>query len=335
MNLEKSIVTDIQSIIIKARESAIRAVDHERVLMYWQIGKRIFEEDQAGEERAKYGSQLLKFLSDKLQPQYGSGFSRRNLEWFRQFYRTFPITSALRTQLSWTHYKSLLSLNSQEKLEFYLEEAVKNNWTSRQMDRQVASQLYERLLLSTDKDKILSVARNENHPTEPKDIVKDPLILEFLGLKQEASYFEKDLESALITHLQEFMLELGNGFSFVARQRRIHLDGDDFFVDLVFYNRLLQCFVIIELKTHKITHQDLGQLQMYVNYYDRIERMAHENPTVGILLCLEKNDTVVKFTLPENSNVFASKYQLYLPTAEQLSREIHNEILKQKDKENE
>ncbi|HTD39907.1 MAG TPA: PDDEXK nuclease domain-containing protein, partial [Mucilaginibacter sp.] len=182
---------------------------------------------------------------------------------------------------------------------------------------------------------VLAAARNEKQPTAPKDIIKDPMILEFLGLKPEATYFEKDLESALITHLQEFMLELGNGFSFVARQKRIHLDGDDFFVDLVFYNRLLQCFVIIELKTHKITHQDLGQLQMYVNYYDRIERIAHENPTVGILLCLEKNDTVIKFTLPENSNVFASKYQLYLPTAEQLSREIHNEILKQKDKENE
>jgi RecB family endonuclease NucS len=154
-------------------------------------------------------------------------------------------------------------------------------------------------------------------------------VLEFLGLKQEATYFEKDLESALITHLQEFMLELGNGFSFVARQKRIHLDGDDFFIDLVFYNRLLQCFVIIELKTHKITHQDLGQLQMYVNYYDRIEKLNHESPTVGILLCLEKNDTVVKFTLPEKSNIFASKYQLYLPSAEQLSKEIENEIIKQ------
>jgi predicted nuclease of restriction endonuclease-like (RecB) superfamily len=220
-------------------------------------------------------------------------------------------------------------------MEFYLEEAVKNNWTSRQMDRQINSQLYERLLLSTDKEAILSVARNENQPTEPKAIIKDPMILEFLGLKSEASYYEKDLEGALITHLQEFMLELGNGFSFVSRQKRIHLDGDDFFVDLVFYNRLLQCFVIIELKTHKITHGDLGQLQMYVNYYDRIEKLAHESPTVGILLCLEKNDTVVKFTLPEKSNIFASKYQLYLPTAEQLSKEIHNEILKQKDKENE
>lgn len=335
MNLNESIIIDIQSIINKARESAIRAVDHERVIMYWQIGKRIFEEEQHGRERAIYGERLIGYLAEQLQPQFGDGFASRNLNRFRQFYRMFPIVSALRTQFSWTHYRLLLSLSGDGKLEFYIEEAVKNNWTARQMERQINSQLYERLLLSTEKETVLSSARNETQPTDPKDIIKDPMILEFLGLKPEAAYYEKDLESALIIHLQEFMLELGNGFSFVARQKRIHLDGDDFFVDLVFYNRLLQCFVIIELKTHKITHGDLGQLQMYVNYYDRIEKLAHESPTVGILLCLEKNDTVVKFTLPEKSNIFASKYQLYLPTAEQLSQEIHNEILKQKDKENE
>ncbi|MDB5002754.1 MAG: hypothetical protein JWQ34_979 [Mucilaginibacter sp.] len=335
MNLNESIINDIQSIINTARESAVRAVDHERVVMYWHIGKRIFEEEQHGKERAIYGERLIGYLSEQLQPQFGSGFSTRNLNMFRQFFRCFPIVHALRAQLSWTHYRSLLSIDVAEKRGFYIGETIKNNWTARQLERQIGSQLYERLLLSKDKETVLSVARNEKQPAEPKDIIKDPLVLEFLGLKPEAAYYEKDLESALIKHLQEFMLELGNGFSFVARQKRIHLDGDDFFVDLVFYNRLLQCFVIIELKTHKITHGDLGQLQMYVNYYDRVEKLAHESPTVGILLCLEKNDTVVKFTLPENSNVFASKYQLYLPTAEQLSREIHNEILKQKDTENE
>ncbi|HEY4327626.1 MAG TPA: PDDEXK nuclease domain-containing protein [Mucilaginibacter sp.] len=333
MELDKSIISDIKSIINSSREKAARSVDYERVLMYWQIGKRIFEEEQGGKERAVYGEKLIPYLSEQLLPIFGSAFSARNLNHFRQFYRSFPIVYALRTQLTWTHYRSLLSIDNQERRDFYIEETVKNNWTARQLDRQINSQLFERLLLSTDKETVLAVARNEKAPQEPKDIIKDPLILEFLGLKQEAAYFEKDLESALITHLQEFMLELGNGFSFVARQRRIHLDGDDFFVDLVFYNRLLQCFVIVELKTHKVTHQDLGQLQMYVNYFDRIEKLAHETPTIGILLCLDKNDTVVKFTLPEKSNVFASKYQLYLPSAEQLSAEIQNEVIKQQQKE--
>ena len=331
MNLNESIITDIQSIISKARESAVRAVDHERVLMYWSIGKRIFEEEQHGKDRAVYGDRLIGFISDQLQPQFGTGFSVRNLNHFRQFYRKFPIVPTPWAQLSWSHYKFLLNINNDDKIEFYIQETIKNNWTARQLDRQIGSQLYERLLLSTDKESVLSVAKNEKQPAEAKEIIKDPMILEFLGLKPEAAYFEKDLENALIIHLQEFMLELGNGFSFVARQKRIHLDGDDFFLDLVFYNRLLQCFVIIELKTHKITHQDLGQLQMYVNYYDRIERLAHESPTVGILLCLEKNDTVVKFTLPENSNIIASKYQLYLPSAEQLSKEIQIEVQKQKE----
>jgi predicted nuclease of restriction endonuclease-like (RecB) superfamily len=333
MNLNESIITDIQSIINNARDKAVRAVDHARVVMYWHIGKRIFEEEQHGKERAVYGERLITYLSEQLQPQFGRGFSARNLNLFRQFYRGFPIVQTLSAQLSWSHYSLLLTIPEAEKREFYKIETIKNNWSFRQVERQIGSQLYERLLLSTDKEKVLSVARNEQQPDQPRDIVKDPMVLEFLGLKQEATYFEKDLESALITHLQEFMLELGNGFSFVARQKRIHLDGDDFFVDLVFYNRLLQCFVIIELKTHKITHGDLGQLQMYVNYYDRVERLSHESPTVGILLCLEKNDTVVKYTLPEKSNIFASKYQLYLPTAEQLSKEISNELIKQNNKD--
>lgn len=331
MSMDSSIIVEIRSIIDNARTNAVRAVDYQRVVMYWNIGKRIFEEEQHGKERAIYGERLINFLSEQLQPVFGTGFSARNLNHFRQFYRKFPIVPALRAQLSWTHYKILLNIPDEVKIEFYKEETLKNHWTARQMERQIGSQLYERLLLSSDKESVLAVARSEKPPVEAKDIVKDPMVLEFLGLKPEAAYYEKDLENALITHLQEFMLELGNGFSFVARQKRIHLDGDDFFVDLVFYNRLLQCFVIIELKTHKITHQDIGQLQMYVNYYDRIEKLGHETPTVGILLCLEKNDTVVKFTLPDNSNIFASKYQLYLPSAEQLAKEIEKEISKQKE----
>ncbi|NCD67846.1 PDDEXK nuclease domain-containing protein [Mucilaginibacter agri] len=334
MSNELIIIEEIKAIITSAREAAVRAVDYQRVVMYWHIGKRIFEEEQQGADRAVYGTQLIKYLSEKLIPQFGKGFSARNLNLFRQFYRSYPIVQTVSAQLSWSHYSLLLTISDREKREFYQSETIKNNWSFRQVQRQVDSHLFERLLLSSDKDKVLSVARNEQQPENPKDIIKDPMVLEFLGLKPEAAYFEKDLENALITHLQEFMLELGNGFSFVARQKRIHLDGDDFYVDLVFYNRLLQCFVIIELKTHKITHQDIGQLQMYVNYYDRIEKLNHETPTVGILLCLEKNDTVVKFTLPDNSNIFASKYQLYLPTAEQLANEIEMEINKHKEIDN-
>ena len=323
----QSVIPDIKAIIAASKDKAIRAVDNERTLMYWYIGQRIFEEEQDGKDRADYGTYLIKFLSQQLQPEYGSGFSVRQLERYRQFYRMFPIASALRTQLSWTQYKFLLAIENQYKREFYVAESVKNNWTSRQLERQINSSLYERLLISNDKESVLAVAKNEKLPSDAKEIIKDPMYLEFLGLKREAAYYERDLESAIITHLQDFLLELGNGFSFVARQKRIHIDGDEFFTDLVFYNRILQCFVIIEIKTDKLTHQDIGQLQMYVNYYDRVEKLPRENPTIGILLCANKNDGVVKFTLPENEkNIVASQYELYLPTEQQLLEAVNVEL---------
>lgn len=323
----QSIIPDIKAIINSSRENAIRAVDNQRTLMYWHIGKRIFEEEQQGKDRADYGNYLIKFLSERLQPEYGSGFSIRQINLYRQFYRTFPIVHTLYAQLSWSQYKLLLSIDSEDKRTFYIEECKKNNWTVRQLERQINSSLYERLLMSSDKESVLAVAKNEKLPSDARDIIKDPMYLEFLGLKREAAYYEKDLEQAIITHLQEFLLEIGNGFSFVARQKRIHIEGDEFFVDLVFYNRLLQCFVIIEIKTHKLTHQDIGQLQMYVNYYDRIEKNENENPTIGILLCARKNDGVVKFTLPENAkNIIASQYKLYLPTEKQLLDEVEKEL---------
>lgn len=323
----QSIIPDIKAIIATAKDKAIRAVDNERTLMYWRIGQRIFEEEQEGKDRADYGAFLIKFLSQQLQPEYGSGFSYRQLNWYRQFYRTFPIVSALQTQLSWTQYKLLLAVDNQDKRGFYIAESVKNNWTSRQLERQINSSLYERLLMSNDKESVLTVAKNEKLPSDAKEIIKDPIYLEFLGLKRETSYYERDLESAIITHLQDFLLELGNGFSFVARQKRIHIEGDEFFTDLVFYNRILQCFVIIEIKTDKLTHQDIGQLQMYVNYYDRVEKLPRENPTIGILLCANKNDGVVKFTLPENEkNIVAAQYKLYLPTEEQLLEAVKIEL---------
>lgn len=327
MLVNQSVVTEIKSIIALAKDKAIRAVDNERTLMYWHIGQRIFEEEQQGKERAGYGEYLIKYLSEQLQPEYGSGFSIRQINLYRQFYRTFPIVSTLYAQLSWSQYKLLLSVGNQDSREFYIAETVKNNWTVRQLERQIDSNLYERLLLSNDKESVLAVAKNEKLPSDAKEIIKDPMYLEFLGLKKEAAYYEKDLENSIITHLQEFLLELGNGFSFTARQKRIHIDGDDFFVDLVFYNRILQCFVIIEIKTHKLTHQDIGQLQMYVNYYDRIEKLPHENPAIGILLCARKNNGVVKFTLPEHTkNIIASQYKLYLPTAKQLLKEVEKEL---------
>jgi predicted nuclease of restriction endonuclease-like (RecB) superfamily len=326
-SIKANFIGEIKQIIANAQERAIRSIDFERTLMYWHIGKRIFEEEQQGKQRADYGTYLIKHLSEELQPEFGSGFSYRNLNWYRQFYRTFPIMSALRTQLNWTQYKMLVSIENNHKREFYEVESIKNNWSSRQLERQINSQLYERLLLSNDKDSVMAVAKNEQLPTDPKQIIKDPMVLEFLGLKRESAYYEKDLEQSIITHLQEFLLELGNGFSFAARQKRIHLDGDDFFVDLVFYNRLLQCFVVIEIKTSKLTHEHLGQLQMYVNYYDRLEKLPHENPTIGILLCTDKNDTVVRFSLPaDNQHIVASQYKLYLPTETQLLAEIQKEL---------
>lgn len=323
----QSIIPDIKAIIATAKDKAIRAVDNERTLMYWRIGQRIFEEEQEGKDRADYGEYLTKYISQQLEPEFGSGFSKRQIELFRQFYRAFPIANAMRSQLSWTHYKLIIRLDSQDKIDFYIAETVKNNWNTRQLERQIYSSLWERLLMSNDKESVLAVAKNEKLPSDAKEIIKDPIYLEFLGLKRESSYYERDLESAIITHLQDFLLELGNGFSFVARQKRIHIEGDEFFTDLVFYNRILQCFVIIEIKTDKLTHQDIGQLQMYVNYYDRVEKLPRENPTIGILLCANKNDGVVKFTLPENEkNIVAAQYKLYLPTEEQLLEAVKIEL---------
>ena len=293
--VKSSLLNDVREIISAARTQAVRSVDFCRVQMYWHIGRRIFEEEQLGKDRADYGTYLIKNLAKQLEPEYGSGFSVRQLEMCRQFYRLYPIANALRSQLNWTQY---------------------------------------RLLLSNDKEAVLAVARKERIPQSPLEIIKDPMYLEFLGLEREAAYYEKDFESAIITHLQNFLLELGQGFTFVARQKRILLEDDEFFADLVFYNRLLRCFVVIELKTGRLTHQDLGQLQMYVNYYDRVEKTAEENPTIGILLCTDKNDTVVRMALPEdNRTILASEYKLYLPTQTQLIDEV-NSVLKSYNAEN-
>ena len=319
----KQFVSEIRSIIESARANAVRTVDFCRVQMYWQIGRRIVEEEQQGQSRAEYGKYIIKNLSSSLTPEYGSGFGVRQLEQARQFYVEYPIANALRSQFNWTQYRSLIQIADKDKREYYELEAANNCWTARQMQRQINSMLYERMLLSNDKEAVLAMARKERMPEKPQEIVKDPMVLEFLGLEKRTHYYESDLETELINHLQDFILELGNGFTFVARQKRILLEDDEFFIDLVFYNRLARRFVIFELKTGEVTHQDLGQLQMYVNYYDRTEKLPEENPTIGILLCTAKNDTLVKMTLPaDNDTILASKYQLYLPTEQQLIAEV-------------
>jgi predicted nuclease of restriction endonuclease-like (RecB) superfamily len=335
-SIDTAFYNDMRNIIINARSDAVSGVEARRTVMYWHLGERIFVEEQKEQTRAEYGARLIGNLSVKLEAEFGSGFSERQLERARKFYRIYPDIHQVRPQLNWSQYRQLIAIEDSYKREYYELESLNNAWSGRETERQINSLLYERLLMSNDKEAVLAVARKQRIPETPTEIIKDPMYLEFLGLKREAKYYEKDIESALITHLQEFLLELGNGFSFVARQRRILLEDDEFFVDLVFYNRLLRCFVVIEIKTHKMTHEDLGQLQMYVNYFDRYEKLPDENPTVGILLCTAKNELVAKITLPEDcTNILTSKYELHLPSESALLEEIKEVINLAENKEGE
>lgn len=317
---------DIQTILEKARSKSFKAVNTAMVQAYWHIGKVIVEEEQRGKQRAEYGKALLEGLSEKLSREYGEGFNITNLKYMRQFYLAFPIRHALRGELTWTHYRLLLKIEKAEAREFYVNETINSNWSTRELDRQINSLLFERLSLSRDKKGVLELANKGHEINRTSDLVKDPYVLEFLGLEKREQYPEKDLEQALIDHLQTFLLELGKGFSFVARQQRITLDGDHFYIDLVFYNRLTRSFVLIDLKVGKLTHQDIGQMQMYVNYYKRAQMLEGENEPIGILLCARKNDAVVKFTLPEGQKqIFVSKYVPYLPTEDELKAELLRE----------
>ena len=323
---------DLREIILNARKNAIRSVEFMRLMMYWHLGERIFVEEQREQNRADYGDYLIQNLSKELENEFGSGFSYTQLSRARKFYRTYPNANDLHPQLNWSQYRQLIAIEDNYKREYYELESANRAWTSRETERQINSLLYERLLISNDKERVLAVARKQRVPEKPTEIIKDPMYLEFLGLKREAEYYEKDIESALIQHMNEFLLELGNGFAFVARQKRILLEDDEFFADLVMYNRLLRCFVVIEIKTHKMTHEDLGQLQMYVNYYNRYEKLPDENSTVGILLCTAKNDLLAKITLPEdNTHILTSQYQLYLPSENDLLEEI-KEVISYADK---
>ncbi len=316
---------NIKELIINSRNKVYQTVNTEMLNLYWNIGALIMKIQQ-GDERATYGETVLEKLSQKLADEFGRGFSKRNLERMRKFYVCFPIATTVSSQLSWSHYLELLKIEEEPKRKFYMKESINSKWSVRELQRQIASLLYERLILSKDKKKILELAEKGHELKESKDLVKDPFVLEFLDIKENTEYLESDLEKNILKHLKEFLLELGKGFMFVGSQVRLTLEEDHFYPDLIFYNRLLKCFVIIDLKIGKVTHQDIGQMQMYVNYYDREIKKRDENQTVGILLSTSKNKTIVKYTLPEdNKNIFSSSYKLHLPTEQELIDAVEEE----------
>ena len=330
LNKKTSLYNKIASILEESRKFVAATVNTAMVQTYFEIGRLIVEEEQHGNIRAEYGKETLKKLSEKLTTNYGKGFSQRNLEQMRQFYLTYstqiPQTPSAKFTLSYSHYLFLMRIDNPNERKFYEIEATSSNWSLRELKRQFDSALYERLSLSKDKEKVKLLAQQGQVIENPNDIVKDPYVLEFLGLPEKSYYSESELESRLIEKLENFLLELGKGYTFVGRQVRLTFDEKHFFVDLVFYNRFLQCFVLIDLKIGEITHQDLGQMQMYVNYYDRFVKLDNENKTIGIILCKKKSDSLVEITLPENNNqIFASKYQTVLPNKEDLIKLIQSE----------
>jgi len=327
-----------------ARSLAVRNINIIELMTNYSIGRWIVEEQQNGQDRAKYGARVIEKLSEALTNEFGRGFSRETLKNCRRFYleyknrigeTLFTLFAVEKSQtvftqlndtspfvLSWSHYLILMRIKSEDERSFYEIEAAKSQWNVRTLQRQYSSSLYERLLLSSDKEKVIELSKQGQVIAQPSDIVKDPLVLEFLGLEEKAEYSETDLETRILDHLQEFIMELGKGFTFADRQKRFTFDEDHFRVDLVMYNRLLRCFVLFDLKIGKLKHQDLGQMQMYVNYYDRYEKTEDENPTVGILLCKDKNDSLVELTLPEDANIYAAKYELYLPDKKLLQEKL-------------
>lgn len=315
----------VSSILNAARDKAYTAVNFAMVEAYWEIGKSIVDE-QGGEGRAKYGEALLKALAIRLTKDFGKSFEARELRKMRQFYLAFPIRDSLRPELSWTHYRRLIRIPDPEARTWYMNECADSRWSTRQLERQINTMFRERLLASKDKEAVTQEIQKSAPTHRPEDIIRDPYVLEFLGFSDDATFRESDLEQALITHLQKFLLELGRGFAFEARQKRITFDGRHFYIDLVFYNYLMRCFVLIDLKTDDLTHQDLGQMQMYVNYYTRELMNEGDNPPIGIVLCADKSDSIVEYTLPEdNDQVFAAKYLPYLPSKEELARELSAE----------
>jgi len=321
---EKHLFNRIAELIQTSRQKVINTVNLTMVHTYFEIGRMIIEDEQQGDKRAAYGKGVLKELSTKLTEQFGKGFSVDNLQNMRQFYQVYSIyeTPSRKLVLSWSHYLVLMKIDREAERRFYEIETVENNWSLKELKRQQNSALYERLALSRDKEQVKRLSEKGQEIEKPSDIIKNPCILEFLGLQDQAAYSELQLESKIIDHLQYFLLELGKGFTFVGRQVRFTFDEKHFKVDLVFYNRFLRCFVVIDLKIGEVIHQDLGQMQMYVNYYDRFVKLPEENPTIGILLCQKKSDALVELTLPKDINIYATEYSLYLPDQKLLQQKL-------------
>lgn len=335
---------DVSNVLENARKNAKTAVNLSMVYAYFEIGRMIVEEEQNGDNRAAYGKQILKELSDYLTNNFGKGFSVTNLKQMRQFYQIYAtdrigqtlsdqfenlptVSTGRKFFLSWSHYLVLMRIKNVDERHFYEIESIKNDWSLGNLKRQYGSSLYERLALSTEKENVYRLAMEGQKVETAKDAVKDPYVLEFLGLPELPEYSESELESRIIDHLQQFLLELGTGFAFIGRQVRFTFDEEHFMVDLVFYNRLLRCFVLFDLKIGELKHQDIGQMQMYVNYYDRKVKLEDESPTIGIVLCKDKNNAVVEMTLPEdNAQIFASKYETVLPSKEELQRLLDEQI---------
>ena len=319
------VFNEIKTLIEKAKGRVYKTVNTEMLDLYWNIGKMIIEK-QEGKKRAKYGDLLIHGISKKLTEHFGKGYSVQNLRRMRQLYLTYPIRSTMLSELSISHYYELIKIKEKYKRDFYMHECINANWDVRELQRQRDSLLYERLAMSKDKNKLLELSTKGNKVSSNEDIIKDPFVLEFLDIKENTDYLESDLEKNILVHLKEFLLELGKGFAFIGSQVRITIDTEHFYPDLVFYNRVLNCFVIIDLKIGKVTHQDIGQMQMYVNFYDREIKRENENKTIGILLSTNKNETIVKYTLPEDNNtIFSSEFRLTIPSEEEFIRVIENE----------
>ena len=322
----RDIYAEIRDTLLEARAHVYHAANSAMVQAYWQIGRIIVEHEQGGKEKAEYGTGLISALAKRLTGEFGKGFTATNLKYMRQFYLAFPIGHTVCDQLTWSHYRLLTRIKNEAARTFYEEECAKSGWSVRQLERQINSFFYERLLSSRDKEGVSKEIFAKEPSAKPEDFIKDPYVLEFIGVKQDASAYEKDIETALINELQKFLLELGRGFSFVARQKHIDMDGEHFYIDLVFYNYILKCFVLIDLKTAKLTHQDIGQMDSYVRMYDELEKGEDDNPTIGMILCSEKNEAIARYSvLNDSKQIFASKYQLTLPTKEELEDYLQKE----------